>query len=87
MKLYPDYNGFNIYKNNIKNNNIINKRILLYNKNRVKEIHKKNNSFVSIKSNENNNNYNSGNKSKDNIYMNKNKIKNKKRFNSISTER
>ena len=86
MKLYPDYNGFNIYKNNIKNNNIINKRILLYNKNRVKEIHKKNNSFVNIKSNESNNNYNSGNKSKDSIYMNKNKIKNKKRFNSISTE-
>ena len=54
----------------------------------MKEIHKKNNSFVNIKSNENNNNYNhnSGNKSKDSIYMNKNKIKNKKRFNSISTE-
>jgi len=86
MKLYPDYNGFNIYKNNIKNNNIINKRILLYNKNRVKEIHKKNNSFVNIKSNEISNNYNSGNKNKDSIYMNKNKIKNKKRFNSISTE-
>ena len=87
MKLYPDYPGFNVNKNNIKNNNInINRKILIYNKNRTKEIHKKNNSFIDIKSNGKNINYNSDNKSKDNIYINKNIIKNKKRFNSISTE-
>ena len=82
MKLYPDFPEF---KNNVKSN-INNKRILIYNKNKTKEFHKKNNSFVNIKSNENNNEYNSEYKSKDSIYNNKNKIKNKKRFNSISTE-
>ena len=80
-KIYPEYPGFNYIA--INGNNT--KKILIYNKNRQKENLQNNNLYI------NNNskgfiNINSDSKSKNSIYINKNKKIYKKRYNSISTE-
>ena len=78
-KLYPEFHKINLL---INNNN---KKILIYNKNISKNEYPKNKSyFINNILDKNINNI--SNKSKDNIYLNKNKIKIKKHFNSISTE-
>ena len=78
-KLYPEFHKINLLINNK------NKKILIYNKNISKNEYPKNKSyFINNILDKNINNI--SNKSKDNIYLNKNKIKIKKHFNSISTE-
>ena len=78
-KLYPESHKINML---INNNN---EKILIYNKNISKNDYLKNKSFIINNISDKNIN-NISNKSKDNIYLNKNKIKNKKHYNSISTE-
>ena len=85
VKLYPEYPEFKLNYNNCNNK----KRILIYNKNRIREKSQNNKPNVHNKSKEQNNNIiyiNSDFKKKNNIYINKNQIKYKKRFNSISID-